>query len=80
LPEFTDKQVEAKARRILRAKIKAMPWHAGLLPEECKRLIDVDVHRWWRLEVREAAKRLLSVRVSSKPNPSGPIDCNRQDP
>jgi hypothetical protein len=59
MPQFTEKQVEAEARRILRAKIKAMPWHADLPPEERKRLIEVDVERWWHLEVKEAAKRLL---------------------
>ena len=51
-------QVEAEARRILRAKIKAMPWHAGLPSEERKRLIEADVERWWHLEVKEAARRL----------------------
>ncbi len=58
MAEFTEKQVEAEARRILRAKIKAMPWHAGLPPEERKRLIEADVDRWWHLEIREAARRL----------------------
>jgi hypothetical protein len=59
MPELTNKQVEAEARRILRAKIKAMPWHADLPPEERKRRIEADVERWWHLEVKEAAKRLL---------------------
>jgi hypothetical protein len=59
MPELTDKQVEAEARRILRAKIKAMPWHTGLPPDERKRWIEADVELWWHLEIREAARRLL---------------------
>ncbi len=47
------------SRRILRAKINAMPWHVGLPPEKRKRLIGADVDRWWHLEVKEAARRLL---------------------
>jgi hypothetical protein len=59
MPELTDKQVEAEARRILQAKIKAMPWHAGLPPDERKCRIEADVERWWYLEIREAARRLI---------------------
>jgi hypothetical protein len=59
MPEVTEKQIEAEARGILRAKIKAMPSHASLPLEERKRLIEADVGRWWRLEVEEAARRLL---------------------
>ena len=53
-----NKRIEMEARRILREKIKRMPWHAGLPPEERKRRIEADVEVWWHLEVREAAKRL----------------------
>ncbi len=58
VPEVAEKQIEAEARRILRAKIKRMPWHAGLPPEQRKRRIEADVERWWFLEVAEAARRL----------------------
>ncbi len=49
---------DTEARRILRAKIKRMPWHADLPPEERQRRIEADVDRWWFLEIREAARRL----------------------
>ena len=62
MPEITEKQIEAGARRSLRAKIKRMPWHAGLSPEERKRRIEADVDRWWHLEIREAARRVLDRR------------------
>ncbi len=58
----TEKQIEAEARRILRAKIKRMPWHAGLLPEERKCRIEADVDHWWFLETAEAARRLRDRR------------------
>ena len=58
MPGVTDKQIEAEPRRILRAKIKRMPWHAGLPPAEVKRRIEADVERWWFLEVAKAARRL----------------------
>ncbi len=58
MPDVTDRRIEMEARRILRAKIKRMPWYAGLPPEERKRLIEPDVGRWWFLEVKEAARRL----------------------
>ena len=59
MPGITEKQVKTEARRILRAKIKAMPWHAGLPPEKRNRLIEADVDRWRHLEGKEAARRLL---------------------
>ncbi len=59
MPEVTEKQIEAEARRILREKIKRMPWHQGCSPEERKRRIEADVDRWWHLEVEEATRRLL---------------------
>ncbi len=59
MPEVTEKQIEAEARRIHRAKIKRMPWHQGCSPEERKRRIEADVDRWWHLEVEEATRRLL---------------------
>ena len=58
MPEPTIKQIEAEARRILRAKIKRLPWHPGCSPEERRRRIEADVEVWWHLEVREAARRL----------------------
>ncbi len=58
MPEVTERQIEIEARRILREKIKRMPWHAGLPPEERKRLIEADIDRWWHLEIAEAARRL----------------------
>ncbi len=58
MPEVTQRQIEVEARRILRDKIKRMPWHTGLPPEERKRLIEADVERWWFLEADEAARRL----------------------
>lgn len=58
MPGFTEKQIEAEARRIIRAKIKRMPWQTGLPPEERKRRIEADVDRWWHLEISEAAQRL----------------------
>ncbi len=45
MPEVTQKQIEVEARRILREKIKRMPWHAGLTPEKRKHRIDADVDR-----------------------------------
>jgi hypothetical protein len=60
MPEVTEKQIEVEARRILREKIKRMPWHEGCSPEERKRRIEVDVDRWWYLEVEEATRRLLN--------------------
>jgi hypothetical protein len=62
MQEVTQEQIEAEARRVLREKIKRMPWHAGLPPEERKRRIQEDVDRWWFLEVQEAARRLLDRR------------------
>ncbi len=59
MPEVTEKQIEAEARRILRAKIKRMPWHGGCSPEERRRRIEADVDRWWHLEAEEATRRLL---------------------
>ncbi len=58
MPEATEKQIEAEARRILRAKINRFPWHQGCSPEERKRRIEADVDRWWHLEIEEAAWRL----------------------
>ncbi len=58
MPEVTEKQIEAEARRILRAKIKRMPWHAGCSPEERRRRNEADVDRWWHLEVEDATRRL----------------------
>ena len=58
MPGVTEKRIEAEARRILRAKIGRMPWHAGCSPDERNRRIEADVDRWWHLEVREAARRL----------------------
>jgi hypothetical protein len=58
MPEVTQKQIEIEARRILREKIKRMPWHAGLTPEERKHRIEADVDRWWHLEIQAAARRL----------------------
>ena len=60
MPEVTQQQIEVEARRILREKIKRMPWHAGLTPEERQHRIEADVDRWWHLEIEEAARRLLS--------------------
>ena len=59
MPEVTGKQIEAEARRILREKIKRMPWHEGCSREERRRRIEADVDRWWHLEVEEATRRLL---------------------
>ncbi len=58
MPEVTEKQIEAEARRILREKIKRMPWHQGCSPEERRRRIEADVETWWHLEAGEAARRL----------------------
>ncbi len=59
MPAVTEKQIEAEARRILREKIKRMPWHEGCSPEERRRRIEADVDRWWYLEVEEATRQLL---------------------
>ncbi len=58
MPEVTEKQIEAGARRILREKIKRMPWHQGCSPEERRRRIEADVDQWWHLEAEEATRRL----------------------
>jgi hypothetical protein len=58
MPDPAPRQIEMEARRILRAKIGRMRWHAGCSPDERKRRIEADVDRWWHLEVKEAAKRL----------------------
>ncbi len=55
---LTNKRIEMEARRILRAKLKAMPWHDGCSPEERRRRIEADVEVWWHLEIAEAARRL----------------------
>ncbi len=59
MPEVTQRQIELEARRILREKLKRMPWHQGCSPEEQKRRIEADVEQWWHLEAEEAARRLL---------------------
>jgi hypothetical protein len=58
MPEVTQKQIEAEARRILRTKIERMPWHQGCSPEERQRRIEADIDQWWHLEISEASRRL----------------------
>ncbi len=58
MPDPSPKRIEMEARRILREKLKRIPWHQGCSPEERKRRIEADVDRWWHLEVEEAARRL----------------------
>lgn len=59
MPDPTPERIEAEARRILRAKIKRLPWHPGCSPEERRRRIEADVDHWWHLEFLAAARRLL---------------------
>ncbi|MBW3560801.1 MAG: hypothetical protein KY449_13780 [Proteobacteria bacterium] len=66
MPDSSSKQIEAVAHRILREKIKRMPWHQGCSPEERRRRIEADVRRWWQLEAGEAAKRLRERYKTSK--------------
>ena len=58
MPGVTQRQIEVEARRLLREKLKRMPWHQGCSPEERKRRIEADVDAWWHLEAEEAARRL----------------------
>jgi hypothetical protein len=65
MPEATQRRIEVEARRILRDRIKRMPWHTGLPPEERKRLIEADVERWWFLGMK--TMRLTWTAVPSPP-------------
>ncbi len=59
MPEITPAEIEAEARALLREKIRRMPWHQGLSPEERDRRIEEDVERYWPTLVEEAARQLV---------------------
>jgi hypothetical protein len=59
MPEITPAEIEAEARTLLRERIRRMPWHQGLSPDERARRIEEDVERYWPTLVEEAARRLV---------------------
>ncbi len=67
MPEITTAEIEAEARVLLREKIRRMPWHQGLSPDERDRRIEEDVECYWPTMVEEAARRLVD-RLHPDPN------------
>ena len=67
MSEITPAEIETEARALLREKIRCMPWHQGLSPEERDRRIEEDVERYWPTLVEEAARRLVD---RFEPDPS----------
>lgn len=65
----TNLDVEAEARALLREKLRRLPWHAGLDPDERERRIEEDVETYWPTLTDEAVERLLD-RASSTLNGS----------
>ena len=59
MPEITPAENEAEDSALLREKIRRMPWHQGLSPDERARRIGEDVERYWPTLVEEAARRLV---------------------
>jgi hypothetical protein len=53
-----DKEIEARARAMLRETIERSGWYPTLRGEERKRLIERDVERHWHLMTAEARKAL----------------------
>jgi hypothetical protein len=59
MPEITPAEIEVEARALLREKIRRMPWHQGLSPDERDQRIEEDVERFWPTLVEESARRLV---------------------
>jgi len=53
-----DKEIEAKARAMLRETIERSGWYPALRGKERRELIERDVERHWHLMMADAAKCL----------------------
>ena len=59
-----DKEIEARARAMLRETIERSGWYPAMRGPERKQLIERDVERHWHLMMAEARKCLEQCRKS----------------